>query len=276
MRLARGGTVHQVSSAPVRHPQHEDVAAVVAGWFTTSAPAIGYSAAETWYGYLCDFGPLGGERVILRLADDALFDTAFQEIRSEASGHGLDIWVDDRTRDEALGPLLLAAGCERLNATTHLALVGEIRASSGPKGLSIEAIGSDALERWAAVKLRAFSDDESPPRPETLAAEMAVRVAEAPIASHCLAHLEGQAVGVIAFYVGADQMVFNLGTRVPFRHRGIAQAVLANWVTDGRREGCRSFLINATEGDRPAELYRRIGFTDEVYWYRRYRLASDS
>ena len=29
----------------------------------------------------------------------------------------------------------------------------------------------------------------------------------------------------------------------------------------------------ATDGDAPAALYRRIGFTDEIYWYRKYELS---
>lgn len=32
-------------------------------------------------------------------------------------------------------------------------------------------------------------------------------------------------------------------------------------------------MINATDGGRPAELYRRMGFVDEVYWYQAYELA---
>lgn len=258
-----------------RHPDHEAVTAEVVRWFTNSEPSIGYRATDTWYGYLCDFGPLGGDRVILRLEESRRLPAALSEIRAGTRGRSLDIWVDDRERDESLGRALVAAGCERLNATTHLALVGELAASQGPEGLVIEPVGPEGLERWAAVKLRAFADDESPPRPETLAAETAVRLAEAPLASHRLAHLEGEPVAVIAFYEGQDQLVFNLGTRLPFRHRGIAQAVLADWVAAGRHNGCRSFLINATEGERPAELYRRLGFVDEVYWYRRYRLAAE-
>ena len=67
--------------------------------------------------------------------------------------------------------------------------------------------------------------------------------------------------------------MFNLGTRVPYRHQGIAQAMLARWVDAGTASGCRSLMINATEGGRPAELYRTMGFVDEIYWYQRYELA---
>ena len=79
---------------------------------------------------------------------------------------------------------------------------------------------------------------------------------------------------MLAYYRGLDQMVFVLGTRVPFRHQGIAQAMLARWAAAGAASGCRSMMINATEGGRPAELYRGMGLVDEIYWYRRYELAS--
>jgi hypothetical protein len=39
--------------------------------------------------------------------------------------------------------------------------------------------------------------------------------------------------------------------------------------------GCRSLIINAEDGGRPAELYRRLGFVDEIYWYQKYDLRTD-
>jgi ribosomal protein S18 acetylase RimI-like enzyme len=69
--------------------------------------------------------------------------------------------------------------------------------------------------------------------------------------------------------------VFILGTRAPFRHRGIAQAMLARWAaSSSAAAGSRSLLINATDGGAPAALYRRLGFTDEVYWYSKYGLRT--
>ncbi len=89
-----------------------------------------------------------------------------------------------------------------------------------------------------------------------------------------LARLEGEPVGVLAGYVGNDQLVFNLGTRIPFRHRGIAQAILTHWVEQGANNNCRSLIINADDPGTPQELYRRIGFVDEIYWYQRYEFGA--
>ena len=99
------------------------------------------------------------------------------------------------------------------------------------------------------MKLQAFGDTETAPRPDHLAAEISARRAELALTGHQLGLLDGKPVAVLAYYRGApDQLVFNLGTRVPYRHRGIAQAMLARWVDAGVASGCRSLIINAEDG----------------------------
>jgi hypothetical protein len=121
------------------------------------------------------------------------------------------------------------------------------------------------------VKVRSFDDSEDVPAVGAVSAEIANREAELPLAECQFGLLDGEPVAVLAHYPGPDDLVFILGTRVPFRHRGIAQAMLARWVASS--PGARSLMINATDGGAPAALYRRLGFTDEVYWYSKYELA---
>jgi GNAT superfamily N-acetyltransferase len=147
------------------HPEHEAVAREVGGWFTTSAPEIGYEVSEHWYGYQSDLSP-DEARVILRMDEPGRVPAALADARAA-----------------------------------------------------------------------------------------------------------GESVAVLAYYRGSDQLVFNLGTRVPYRRQGIAQAMLERWADAGTASGCRSLIINATDGGRPAELYRRMGFADEIYWYQKYELA---
>jgi ribosomal protein S18 acetylase RimI-like enzyme len=64
-----------------------------------------------------------------------------------------------------------------------------------------------------------------------------------------------------------------LATRVPYRGRGIAQALLAAYIDDSAERGCRSVMINADEDDWPVGLYRKIGFSDEVLFHSRYVLG---
>lgn len=49
---------------PLAHPEHDALAREVRGWFTTSAPGIGYEVSEHWFGHLGNLGPAQA-RVIL-------------------------------------------------------------------------------------------------------------------------------------------------------------------------------------------------------------------
>lgn len=256
---------------PAAHPEHDAVAREVSGWFTASAPEIGYEVSESWYGYQSDLGS-GQARVILRVGEPGQVPAALADAAAGGAGT-LTIWVDDRERAARLDGALRSAGCRPGDATTHLALVGPMTGRTDPGRLVVQSVDEAGLAEWATVKLQSFGDTESAPSPERLAEEVAVRRDELELAECQLGLLGAERVAVLAYYRGHDQLVFNLGTRVPFRHRGIAQAMLAHWVDAGVADGCRSLIINATDGDAPAALYRRIGFTDEIYWYRKYELS---
>jgi ribosomal protein S18 acetylase RimI-like enzyme len=257
---------------PAAHPEHDAVTREVSGWFTSSAPEIGYEVSEHWYGYHSDLGP-GQARVILRVGEPGQVQAALADAAAASGAGTLTIWVDDRERAALLDGALRSAGCRPGEATTHLALVGPMTGRTDPGRLVVESVDETGLPEWAAVKLQSFGDTESAPAPDRLAEEVAARRSELALAECQLGLLGGERVAVLAYYCGHDQLVFNLGTRVPFRHRGIAQAMLAHWVDAGMADGCRSLIINATDGDAPAALYRRIGFTDEIYWYRKYELS---
>lgn len=257
---------------PGIHPEHDAVAREVGGWFTSSAPEIGYEVSEHWYGYQADLGP-GQARVILRVNQPDRVPAALADARAASGTRTLTIWVDDRERAARLDAALRRSGGRPGEATTHLALVGPVTGRAGPGHLLIKSIDDASLEEWATVKLRSFGDTEAAPAPDRLAQEVAARRDELALAECQLGLVGGEGVAVLAYYRGPDQLVFNLGTRVPYRHQGIAQAMLARWAAAGTAGGCRSLIINATDGDRPAELYRRLGFVDEIYWYQKYELA---
>jgi GNAT superfamily N-acetyltransferase len=256
---------------PPAHPEHDAVAAEVRGWFRNSAPEIGYEVSADWFGYQSSLGPAQA-RVILNVAEPGQVPAALAAARAAAGDRSLTIWVDDRHRAGLLDAALRACGCRADDATTHLALVGPLSGRAGPDHLVLETVDASRLEEWAWIKIQCFDDTDGPPAPSRLAHEVASRRAETPLAECQLGRLGGEPVAIMAYYRGRDQMVFNLGTRLAYRHRGIAQAMLGRWVDSGTASGCRSLIINATEGGRPAALYRRLGFTDEVYWYRKYEL----
>ena len=86
-----------------------------------------------------------------------------------------------------------------------------------------------------------------------------------------LARVAGEPASVVAFYEGEDRYVHHLATRVPFRRRGLASRLLEDVLAGALERGCRSTIISAAEKGRPADLYRSLAFTDEIYWRREYK-----
>jgi hypothetical protein len=252
------------------HPDHEAVAYELRRRFTTSTLEIGFVVNEHWFGFVGGLHHNLGPSLILTVNDPGLVPAALTEARRAVGDRDVKVFVEGHDRFHTLDDALRRHGCAPIKATTHLALVGDVRADRMPIGIEIRNVGVDGLEQWASTKIRCFDDSEVTPSAARLASEMAVRQSEMVLARLQLAFLDDEPVGVLAYYAGLDRLVFNLGTRVPFRHRGVAQALLLRWFEDGQREGCRSFLINANDPGQPAQLYRRMGFEDEVYWYQRY------
>ena len=252
------------------HRDHVELSRDLRGWFTCSNPEIDYEVKQHWYGYLSNpEGPIG-TRLILNIDDPSRVATALFDAASLCAGQALAVWVDDRERWALLNEALQIAGCRPVKAMTHLALVGSLRVTSRLASLHIEDVGDEHLEEWAITKLKCFNDREEHPSRESIAAEMSTRRAEKALAQLRLARFDGEPVGMVAFYVGNDQLVFNLGTRTPFRHLGVAQEMLTRWVHEGVSQNCRSLIINADDPGMPQKLYRRMGFVDEIYWYQRY------
>lgn len=237
-------------------------------WYTSAVPEIGLDGATHWFGFAAMIGS-DQARVVLSIAEPAEVPAALAAVRNACRASNYLVMVDDRERTARLDLSLREHGCVYHESTTYLALTGPmVSPAPGPDRLEIAVVGASDLETWARVKVRSFDDSEDVPAAEAVAAEVALRLDELPIAECQLAMLDGEPVAVLAHYPGEDDLVFILGTRLPYRHRGIAQALLARWAT--APAGRRSLMINATEGGAPEALYRRLGFTDEVFWYSKY------
>jgi GNAT superfamily N-acetyltransferase len=125
------------------------------------------------------------------------------------------------------------------------------------------------------TKLQGFASSDEPPSSDAVMAGVALRRAElAGEGRFMLARLAGEPAAIIGWYEGEDRYIFLLATRVPFRNRGIARYLLCQALREAYRHGARSVIINADPADTPIQLYRRLGFTDEVYWYDCYELRS--
>jgi len=181
------------------------------------------------------------------------------------------IWLADKGFDAALGPALVAAGCAPDSANTHLAHVGPRPQRVPMSGVSIEHVATNTLMEYAQVKLKGFANSEGEPAVEDLEQELAVRERElANIGRFLIARIGDEPAAILGYYDGNDRLIFNLATRTPFRMRGIARHLLCEVVADSYDRGCSSVIINTDPSDTPIKWYRRLGFTDEVYWRRKY------
>ena len=252
---------------------HTAVTEAVRSWYTGPTPELGISAVEAPYGFLMSSDRLDLRRLVLTADTPSAAADAVAAATMFFGTIEFELWIDDRVRAERLTAAVGTAGYLPVQDTVVLALLGAVRAGAGPPGLRIDDVTDvESLRAWATVKLQGFADSEAPPRPEQLQSELVVRQAEWPVCRYQLARLDGEPVGILGHYTGQDQMVFLLATRLPFRHRGIAQAMLACWQRQSEEADVRSLLINCDDGGRAHALYRRLGFSTEVYWHRRYRV----
>ena len=95
------------------------------------------------------------------------------------------------------------------------------------------------------------------------------RLQEADAAEMFLVDCAGAPAGIVAWYEGPDRFVFNLAVLPAQRRHGVGAAVMARAIAGAER----SVLVNTDAEDGPVDLYRRWGFTDEVYRRITYRRA---
>ncbi|MDE3083282.1 MAG: GNAT family N-acetyltransferase [Acidobacteriota bacterium] len=240
-----------------RHRDHDAVAEAIRARYRTPEPSLGYGITPRPYGVLATLGNV--RRAIL--AEDVSARNL-----SPLVDDVTEVWVDDRHRAERLAPTLASWGYAPGRATTYLALVGEVRAIA-PEGLVLRP-ARDALD-FARRKLTYFADGVAPSE-DDLAREVATRERERDLADFYVVDVAGDVAGILAAYRGADVTTYLLATEPRQRSRGVGSGALATWVAS---TSARSHVINALDGGPAAGLYRRLGFSDEVYWYQRFERA---
>ena len=260
----------------MRHPEHDRLIEAVPGWYTQPWPDMGYRIERRRFGFYADNErAAGANRVTVRDLSAGDVPAFLADLRRYYGDRAVRILVDDRVLEAEIGPALLAAGCVRGDGETFLAHVGPLPVAPGVPGLTIEPGGEANLVEYAATKLRGFADSEAEPAPEALAAELAVRRAElAGMGYLLLARVDGEPAAILGAIAGPDWLIFQLATRLPFRGRGIARRLLGHVLAEARERGVRAVVINADPEDTPVALYRRLGFTDEVYWRQAYVLPA--
>jgi len=262
----------------MRHPDHDRLVQVVPTLYTTPAVEMGYHVERRPFGF---FGRNVYARAQGSVVVRGLRPHQVPEFLADVRGYfGKDpvrILIDDREAHARLGPALLAAGCSRAGAQTFLAHVGPVPEAPSVPGLTIEPVTPTTnLDEYVVTKIKGFADSEAEPAPNLVSDQLALRRAElAGEGRFLLARWDGTPVAVLAWYEGEDRLLFHLATRVPFRNRGIAKALLAHILTDTYRRKCRSIILFADPDDTPIHLYSRLGFVDEVYWRQMYRVQTE-
>jgi GNAT superfamily N-acetyltransferase len=258
----------------MRHPYHDELRATVQHWYTASDPDMGYQAVERPWGVALRNrdAPQYGQATLRALAPEDV-PACIADLRHVYGDAAVMVLVDDRKRADQLNQPLVAAGCVRGPQEVFLAHVGSPPDAQPITHLVVEPVTTTNLHEYAVAKLKAFASRETAPFPHHLNAEIALRSAELRGEGRfLLARWDGKPAAIIGWYDGDDVFVFQLATRVPFRKRGIAQFLLLHVLHESYARGCRSVIINADPDDTPIQLYRRLGFTDEIYWRRRYLL----
>ncbi|MGH2459101.1 MAG: GNAT family N-acetyltransferase [Chloroflexota bacterium] len=257
----------------MRHPDHDRLVATVRSWYTTSAEEMGYEVVPG------PFGWYGHQRRAPGITPWALLDRVgpldatalLAELRARHGPGTVRIEVDDPARDREVGPILTATGCRPGHLQIFLAHLGPVPPTAPVPDLSVETVGEPNLEAFVITKLKAFASRDDPPDAVEVRVGMELRRAElAGVGRFLLARIRQEPAAILGLYDGPDQLIFNVATRLAFRRRGIASHLIGRALSGARARGGRSVIINADPEDRPIQLYRRLGFTDEVYWRRQY------
>jgi ribosomal protein S18 acetylase RimI-like enzyme len=257
----------------MRHPEHDRLSEEVRSWYRTSTPELGYHVTQRRFGSYRGHAEDPDSTLIIV---DAMSPDEVPEFLADASSYfdqrAVNIWIEDRKPDATLGPALIAAGAAADKQNTHLAYVGARPEGFQLSGITVKRVTADTLMDYVLVKLKGFANSENAPPVGDVEKELAVRQSElASMGRFLIAMVNDEPAAILGYYDGSDRLIFNLATRTPFRMRGISRHLLCQVVADSYDQGCRSVIINTDPDDTPVQWYRRLGFTDEVYWRRNYR-----
>jgi GNAT superfamily N-acetyltransferase len=254
----------------VVHPDHDEIAQAVRGWFQRPFEEMGYRAEERRWGTYWNHGHVH----TLGFPPAQLGDFV-RDVRSYYNQRPVYINVHGREMDRQLGAALCAAGCSKGRSDIFLAHVGTVPALPPVQGLEAEAVDESNLLQFAQTRLSALADTNERPDNSDVQHELALRRRElSGTGRGVLARIHGEPASVIWWYEDPKDIWINyLGTRSPFRRQGVASWLLGYRLLHAYQQGCRSVVINvATANVDAIRPYQRFGFRDEVCWRRRYVL----
>lgn len=253
----------------------DDLTAIVRGWFHDPYEGMGYRAEKRRWGTYWSHRQVYVAELPLEQVPAFLDDVCTYYSNEDVPEVKVYLNLESREAEARLGPALLVAGCEPGVTQVFLAHNGAPLECPIVPGLTVEPAIEVNVRELVTTKQRAFSDADAVPDAERLAAEIAQRQGELlGSARGLLARIGGEPAGVVWWYaeVEADWVVL-LGVRAPFRRRGIARWLLRQRLTEAERPDKPLFINVLVDNAHAIRLYHDLGFTNEVYWRRRYVLS---
>ncbi|MEM7029213.1 MAG: GNAT family N-acetyltransferase [Chloroflexota bacterium] len=258
----------------MQHPNHNELVNLIQSWYTRSDDSLDIQVETRTYGFYTSRSiPLQpGDIHIIQAFPQADIPAFLADAKQYFPNQMVRIFIHNRQIDADLQAGFLEANCQRENESVYLVHVGAAPAVVPIDGLQIEEVTAENIFDYQWAKLKAFADcEDDPPKPD-IESGLVLRMAELKGGVRFfVGRIEGQVAGIISWYPGMDRLLLHLGTRVPFRNRGIANQLLCHAITDAYAHSCRSVMLFTDPSDTPIELYQRLGFTDEVYWMTQYR-----
>ena len=253
----------------------DDLTAIVRSWFHDPYEGMGYRAEKRRWGTYWSHRQVYVAELPLEQVPAFLDDVCTYYSNGGVPEVKVYLNLESREVEARLGPALLAVGCAPGTTEMFLAHTGTLPDCVAVSGLAVEPVNAANLDLFVATKRRIFSADDAVPNAARRVEEIAQRRGELTgNARGLLARVDGEPAGIVWWYAEIEtDWVVLLGVRAPFRRRGIARWLLGQRLAEVERQGTSLFINVLADNARAIRLYCYLGFTNEVYWRRRYVLS---
>jgi GNAT superfamily N-acetyltransferase len=201
----------------------------------------------------------------VRAGDAATIDALMARVEVEFAGYRHRQFVLDADTPPELEARLVLDGYDDVEASLVMLLEGELRGAACAH--TIQPLTTDAdWTAYARLKRLDWAERAARlglgPLPEVAEGLIACYRAKAPPLRYWLALVDGEPRAFFSSWEGPEGVgqVEDLFVEAPFRHRGIATALIHHAVAAARRAGAGPIAIIADTTDTPKAMYAAMGF----------------
>jgi GNAT superfamily N-acetyltransferase len=201
----------------------------------------------------------------VRADDPAGIDALMARIEAEFAGYGHRQVVVDADTPPAFVARLVLDGYDDVESSLVMLLEGDLLGDASPRAIRLVTTGADwdaylRLKRldWAERAARLGLG----PLPEVGEGLATCYRAKVPPLRYWLALVDGEPRAFFSSWEGTAGVgqVEDLFVEKPWRHRGLATALIHHTVADARRAGAGPIVIIADATDTPKRMYAAMGF----------------